>query len=80
MTSCPTPPAKYVTSGVLFGTVARNSFNGKFTTKNDFPIRHFMLPLLTLTLEVKSLRTLFDIVFGLQLHPVKFEQNFHGRK
>ena len=33
-------------------TVARKSFNGKFTTKIDFPIGHFMLPLLVLTLEV----------------------------
>ena len=33
-------------------TVARKSFNGKFTAKNDFPIGYFMLPLLTLTLEV----------------------------
>ena len=32
--------------------VVRKSFNGKFTAKNDFPIRHFMLPLLMLTLEV----------------------------
>ena len=35
-----------------FATVARKSFNGKFTAKIDFPIGHFMLPLLTLTLEV----------------------------
>ena len=33
-------------------TVARKSFNGKFTAKVDFPIGHFMLPLLMLTLEV----------------------------
>ena len=33
-------------------TVARKSFNGKFTAKIDFPIGHFMLPLLMLTLEV----------------------------
>ena len=33
-------------------TVARKSFNGKFTAKIDFPIEHFMLPLLMLTLEV----------------------------
>ena len=36
-------------------TVARKSFNGKFTAKIDFPIGHFMLPLLMLTLEVQSL-------------------------
>ena len=33
-------------------TVARKSFNGKFTAKIDFPVGHFMLPLLMLTLEV----------------------------
>ena len=33
-------------------TVARKSFNGKFTAKIDFPIGHIMLPLLMLTLEV----------------------------
>ena len=32
--------------------VAQKSFNGKFIAKIDFPIRHFMLPLLLLTLEV----------------------------
>ena len=31
---------------------ARMSLNGKFTAKIDFPIEHFMLPLLILTLEV----------------------------
>ena len=35
-------------------TVARKSFNGKFTTKIDFPIGHFMLQLLMPTLQVKS--------------------------
>ena len=39
-------------------TVAQKSFNGKFTAKIDFPIRHFMLPLLMLTLEVLSLSML----------------------
>ena len=39
----------------VFATVARKTFNGKVTAKNDFPIGHFLLPLLTLTLEVKSL-------------------------
>ena len=33
-------------------TVAQKSFSGKFTAKIDFPIRHFMLQLLMLTLEV----------------------------
>ena len=36
-------------------TVARKSFNGKFTAKVDFMIGHFMLPLMMLTLEVYSL-------------------------
>ena len=31
---------------------ARKSFNGKFTGKIDFPIGHFILPLLMLTLNV----------------------------
>ena len=35
-----------------FSTVARKSSNGKLTAKIDFPTDHFMLPLLTLTLEV----------------------------
>ena len=35
-----------------FATVAQKSFNVKFTAKIDFPIAHFMIPLLTLTLEV----------------------------
>ena len=33
-------------------TVARKSFNDKFTAKIDFPIEHFMLPLQMLTLKV----------------------------
>ena len=33
-------------------TVVRKSFNGTFTAKIDFPIGHFRLPLLMLTLEV----------------------------
>ena len=36
-------------------TVAGKSFNGKFTPKFDFPIGHFMLSLLILTLKVLSL-------------------------
>ena len=31
--------------------VERKSFSGKFNAKINFPIRHFMLPLLMLTLE-----------------------------
>ena len=36
-------------------TVARRSFNGKFTAKIDFPVGYFMLQLLMLTLEVLNL-------------------------
>ena len=35
-------------------TVARKSFNGKFTAKIDFPIGHLMLQLLMLILKVSS--------------------------
>ena len=35
-----------------FVTVAWKIFNGKFASKNDFPMGHFMSPLLTLTLEI----------------------------
>ena len=35
-----------------FATVAQKSCNVKFTTKTDFSIGQFRLPLLTLTLEV----------------------------
>ena len=34
-----------------FAMVAWKSLNGKFTAKTNFPIGHFMLPLLTLTLK-----------------------------
>ena len=34
-------------------TVARKSFNGKFTLKIDFPIGLFVLPLLMLILKSK---------------------------
>ena len=55
-------------------TVARKSFNGKFTAKIDFQIGHFMLPSLMLTLKVcKSLHTLFDKYLDHML--MKFEQN-----
>ena len=33
---------------------AQRSFNNKFTAKIDFPLKHFMLPLLMLTLEVNG--------------------------
>ena len=46
----------------------------QINAKFDFPIGHFMLLLLTLTLEVlKSLHTLFDKYLKCML--VKFEQN-----
>ena len=51
-------------------TVVRKSFNGKFTAKIDFPIGHFMLTLLMLTLEVKSLS-----IHYLDHMLVQFEQN-----
>ena len=35
-----------------FAKVAPKSFNGKFAVNIDFPMGHFMLPLLTLTLEI----------------------------
>ena len=55
-------------------TVARKSFNGKFTAKIDFAIGHFMFLLLMLTLEVLlSLHTLFDEYLDHML--VKLEQN-----
>ena len=58
----------------VLATVAQKSFNGKFPAKIDFPIGHFMLPLLMLTLEVKSLSILiFDKYLDHIL--VKFEQN-----
>ena len=48
-------------------TVARKSFNGKFTAEIDFPIGHFKLPLLMLVLEV--LRGV-EWVHGLFLFPL----------
>ena len=42
--------------------VARKSFNGKLTAKNDIPIGHFMLYTIT-DVDIKSLKslhTLFD--------------------
>ena len=56
-------------------TVARKSFDSKFTAKIDFPIGHFMLPLIADTNieSLKSLHTLFDKYLDHML--VKFEQN-----
>ena len=46
-------------------TVARKSFDGKFTAKIDFPIGHSMLPLLMLTLEEYSLSIIWQVgLFG----------------
>ena len=61
---------KYISSKVwtnrllvsAFATVARKSFNGRFTAKLDFPSRHFMLPLLILILEVQSLSIHYLII------------------
>ena len=38
-----------------FATVARKIFKDKFSSKIKFQIRHFILPLLTLALEVQNL-------------------------
>ena len=55
-------------------TVTRKSFNGKFTAKIDFPIGHFMLPLLMLTFgSLKFLHKLIDKYLDHML--VKIEQN-----
>ena len=51
-----------------FATVARKSFNGKFTAKIDFSVTDFILPILTLTLEVLG-RSIHDHML------VKFEPN-----
>ena len=49
-------------------TVARKSFNAKFTAKIDFPLGYFILPLITIADadigSLKSLHTLFDKYFG----------------
>ena len=42
----------FTLSASLLATVARVSFNGKYTAKIGLQLGHFMLPLLTLTLEV----------------------------
>ena len=55
-------------------TVARKSFNGKFTAKIDFPIGHFMYTIADADIgSLKSLHTLFDNYLDHML--VKFEQN-----
>ena len=55
-------------------TVARKSFNDKFTAKLDFPIGYFILPLLIAAIgSLKSLHALFDKYLDHTL--VKFEQN-----
>ena len=55
-------------------TVARKTFNGKLMAKIDFPIGHFMLPLLDADIgSLKSLHTLFDTYVDQML--VEFEQN-----
>ena len=58
-----------------FATVARKSYNGKFTAKIAFPIGHFNLPLITDADigSLKSLHTLFDKHLDRML--VKFEQD-----
>ena len=58
-----------------FATVARKSFNDKFTAKIDFPIGHFMLPFNTDadSGSLKSLHTLFHKYLEHRL--VNFEQN-----
>ena len=55
-------------------TVARKSFNGKFTAKIDFPIGHFILTIADADIgSIKSLHTLIDKYLDHML--VKFEQN-----
>ena len=59
---------------LALATIARKSFNGKFTAKIDFPIGYCMLPLLMYTLKVKRLSIhYFDKYLDHTL--VKFEQN-----
>ena len=48
------------TFNVSISNSSTEKFNSKFTARIDFPIGNFMLPLLMLILEVKSLHTLFD--------------------
>ena len=55
-------------------TVARKSFNGKLTAKNDFPTGHFIFTIADADIEsLKSLHILFGKYLDHML--VKFEQN-----
>ena len=55
-------------------TIARKSYNVKFTAKIDFLIGHFMLPFTDADIgSLKSLYTLFDKYLDHML--LKFEQN-----
>ena len=56
-----------------FATIAQKSFNGKFTANIYLLIGYFSLSLLTLTLSLKSLHTLYDKYLAHML--IKFEQN-----
>ena len=58
-------------------TVARKSFNGKFTAKIDFPDRAFYVTIANADIgSLKSLHTLFDKYLDHML--VKFEQTSYG--
>ena len=62
------------TSNVRISNGSRESFNGKFTAKIDFPIRYFMLLFSDADVgSLKSLHILFDKYFDHML--VEFEQN-----
>ena len=55
-------------------TVARKTFNGKFTANIDFPIGHFFVTIADADIEsLKSLHTLFDKYLDHML--AKFELN-----
>ena len=56
-----------------FATVARKSFNGKFTTKNDFSVQTFYVTIIDADIgSLKSLHILFNKY--LNHMPVKLEQ------
>ena len=55
-------------------TAAPNSFNGKFTAKIDFPIGHFILLLLMLTMKSKVSPYIILYLKYLDHMLVKFEQ------
>ena len=55
----------------VLATVARNSFNGKFTAKIEFPIGHFT----SADADIGSLTSLHTIDKYLDYILVKFEQN-----